>query len=49
MNKVIKAENEKIATIDSATAAKIVADSVKRAKIKETEGIKQSNILHAVG
>jgi len=35
MNKVVKAENEKIAAIDSATAAETVADGVKRAKIKE--------------
>jgi regulator of protease activity HflC (stomatin/prohibitin superfamily) len=49
MNKVVKAENEKIAAIDSATAAETVADGVKRAKIKEAEGVKQSTILHAEG
>ncbi len=49
MNKVVKAENEKIAAIDSATAAETVADGVKRAKIKEAEGYKQSKILHAQG
>ena len=49
MNKVVKAENEKIAAIDSATAAETVADGVKRAKIKEAEGYKQSQILHAEG
>jgi len=49
MNKVVKAENEKIAAIDSATAAETVADGVKRAKIKEAEGYKQSKILHAEG
>src|SRR3989304_995277 len=49
MNKVVKAENEKIAAIDSATAAETVADGVKRAKIKEAEGFKQSKILHAEG
>lgn len=49
MNKVVKAENEKIAAIDSATAAETVADGVKRAKIKEAEGIKQSKILNAEG
>jgi len=38
MNKVVKAENEKIAAIDYATAAETVADGVKRAKIKEAEG-----------
>ncbi len=49
MNKVVKAENEKIAAIDSATAAETVADGIKRAKIKEAEGYKQSKILHAEG
>ena len=49
MNKVVKAENEKIAAIDSATAAETVADGVKRAKIKEAEGYRQSKILHAEG
>jgi regulator of protease activity HflC (stomatin/prohibitin superfamily) len=49
MNKVVKAENEKIAAIDSATAAETVADGVKRAKIKEAEGYKQARILHAEG
>lgn len=49
MNKVVKAENEKIAAIDYATAAETVADGTKRAKIKEAEGYKQSKILHAEG
>ena len=49
MNKVVKAENEKIAAIDYATAAETVADGVKRGKIKEAEGIKQSKILTAEG
>jgi regulator of protease activity HflC (stomatin/prohibitin superfamily) len=49
MNKLVKAENEKIAAIDSATAAETVADGIKRAKIKEAEGYKQSKILHAEG
>jgi regulator of protease activity HflC (stomatin/prohibitin superfamily) len=49
MNKVVKAENEKIAAVDSATAAETVADGIKRAKIKEAEGFKQSKILHAEG
>jgi len=49
MNKVVKAENEKIAAIDFATAAETVADGTKRAKIKEAEGIKQSKILNAEG
>lgn len=49
MNKVVKAENEKIAAIDSATAAETVADGVKRAKIKEAEGSKRAKILEAEG
>lgn len=49
MNKVVKAENEKIAAIDSATAAETVADGIKRAKIKEAEGMRQSRILQAEG
>jgi regulator of protease activity HflC (stomatin/prohibitin superfamily) len=49
MNKVVKAENEKIAAIDYATARETVADGEKRAKIKEAEGFKQSKILHAEG
>lgn len=49
MNKVVKAENEKIAAIDYATAAETVADGVKRAKIKEAEGHKRAQILHAEG
>ena len=49
MNKVVKAENEKIAAIDYATATETVADGEKRAKIKEAEGYKQSKILHAEG
>ncbi|WP_305660639.1 SPFH domain-containing protein [Daejeonella sp.] len=49
MNKVVKAENEKIAAVDYATAAETVADGVKRAKIKEAEGTKQSKILNAEG
>ncbi len=49
MNKVVKAENEKIAAIDSATAAETVADGIKRAKIKEAEGYKRAKIIHAEG
>lgn len=49
MNKVVKAENEKIAAIDFATARETTADGEKRAKIKEAEGIKQSQILRAEG
>lgn len=49
MNKVVKAENEKIAAVDFATARETLADGEKRAKIKEAEGIKQSKILQAEG
>ena len=49
MNKVVKAENEKIAAIDFATAAETVADGAKRAEIKKAEGIKQAKILEAEG
>jgi len=49
MNKVVKAENEKIAAIDFATARETTADGEKRAKIKEAEGIRQARILQAQG
>lgn len=49
MNKVVKAENEKIAAIDFATARETAADGEKRAKIKEAEGVKQAKILAAEG
>jgi regulator of protease activity HflC (stomatin/prohibitin superfamily) len=49
MNKVVKAENEKIATIDFATATETAADGQKRAEIKRAEGIKQARILEAEG
>lgn len=49
MNKVVKAENEKIAAIDYATARETVADGEKRARIKEAEGSRQAMILSAEG
>jgi len=49
MNKIVKAENEKIAAIDFATAAETAADGKKRAAIKEAEGIRQARILQAEG
>jgi regulator of protease activity HflC (stomatin/prohibitin superfamily) len=49
MNKVVKAENEKIAAIDYATARETVADGEKRARIKEAEGSRQAMILAAEG
>ena len=49
MNKVVKAENEKISAIDFATATETAADGQKRAEIKKAEGIKQARILQAEG
>lgn len=49
MNKVVKAENEKIAATDFATARETQADGERRASIKEAEGIRQANILTAEG
>jgi regulator of protease activity HflC (stomatin/prohibitin superfamily) len=49
MNKVVKAENEKISAIDFATATETAADGQKRAEIKKAEGIKQARILSAEG
>jgi regulator of protease activity HflC (stomatin/prohibitin superfamily) len=49
MNKIVKAENEKIAAVDFATAAETRADGEKRAEIRKAEGIKQAAILKADG
>jgi regulator of protease activity HflC (stomatin/prohibitin superfamily) len=49
MNKVVKAENEKVAAIDFATATETMADGQKRAEIKKAEGIRQAEILKAEG
>jgi len=49
MNKIVKAENEKIAAIDYATATETKADGEKRAEIRKAEGIKQAAILRAEG
>ncbi len=49
MNKVVKAENEKIAALDFANAREREADGMKRAEIKKAEGIKQAKILEAEG
>jgi regulator of protease activity HflC (stomatin/prohibitin superfamily) len=49
MNKVVKAENEKIAAIDFATATETMADGARRSSIKQAEGIRQSKILEAEG
>jgi len=49
MNKVVKAENEKIAAVDYATATETQADGQRRAEIKKAEGIRQAKILAAEG
>jgi len=49
MNKVVKAENEKIAAVDFATATETMADGARRAEIKKAEGIRQAKILAAEG
>jgi regulator of protease activity HflC (stomatin/prohibitin superfamily) len=49
MNKIVKAENEKIAAVDFATAAETRADGEKRAAIKQSEGVRQAKILQAEG
>jgi len=49
MNKVVKAENEKVAAIDFATARETAADGERRAEIKKADGIRQAKILEAQG
>jgi regulator of protease activity HflC (stomatin/prohibitin superfamily) len=49
MNKVVKAEQEKIAARDMATATETKADGEKRAEIKKAEGVKMGLILSAEG
>jgi regulator of protease activity HflC (stomatin/prohibitin superfamily) len=49
MNKVLKAENEKIAARDFATAKETEADGIRRSDIKIAEGKKQAAILQAEG
>jgi regulator of protease activity HflC (stomatin/prohibitin superfamily) len=49
MNKVVKAENEKIAAVDFATATETMADGARRAEIKKAEGVRQAKILEAEG
>ncbi len=49
MNKVVKAENEKVAAVDFATATETMADGQRRAEIKKAEGVKQARILEAEG
>ena len=49
MNKVVKAENEKISAKDLATAEETKADGFRRAAIKTAEGKRQATILEAEG
>jgi regulator of protease activity HflC (stomatin/prohibitin superfamily) len=49
MNKVVKANNEKIAAVDFATARETQADGERRAAIKVAEGQRQAEILKAEG
>jgi regulator of protease activity HflC (stomatin/prohibitin superfamily) len=49
MNKIVKAENEKLAAVDFATAAETEADGEKRSAIKKAEGVRQARILQAEG
>lgn len=47
MNSVIKAENEKDAARDLATAAETVADGKRRAAIKEAQGLAEAKVIVA--
>ncbi len=49
MNKVVKAEQDKIAAMDLATAKETEADGDRRAAIKRAEGGRQAAILEAEG
>jgi regulator of protease activity HflC (stomatin/prohibitin superfamily) len=49
MSKVVKAENEKVAAVDFATATETMADGARRAEIEKADGVKQGRILHAEG
>jgi len=49
MNKVVKAENEKVAAVDFATATETAADGERRAQIKKADGLRQAKILQAQG
>jgi regulator of protease activity HflC (stomatin/prohibitin superfamily) len=49
LNKVVKAENEKVAAIDFATATETMADGARRAEIKKADGVKQGRVLQAEG
>ncbi|GAI78507.1 unnamed protein product [marine sediment metagenome] len=49
MNEVIKAENDKKAAVDLATATETEADGFKRAAIKKAQGQREAEILEAEG
>ena len=49
MNKVVKAENEKVAAKDYALAKEIEADGLRLAAIKQAGGIREATILEAQG
>jgi regulator of protease activity HflC (stomatin/prohibitin superfamily) len=49
MNKVVKANNERVAPIDLATAPEMQADDERRAATKVAEGQRQAAILEADG
>jgi regulator of protease activity HflC (stomatin/prohibitin superfamily) len=49
MNKIVKAENEKLAAVDYATAKETEADGERRAAIKKAEGVREARILQAQG
>ena len=49
MNKVVKAENEKIAAKDYALAKQTEADGLRMAAIKNAEGVKGAQVLEAEG
>jgi len=49
MNKVVKAEQEKIAARDLANATETEADGMRRAEIKKAQGVKQGLVLRAEG
>jgi len=49
MNKVVKAENEKISAVNFANAVETRADGDRRAEIKKAEGVRQARILEAEG
>jgi regulator of protease activity HflC (stomatin/prohibitin superfamily) len=49
MNKVVVAQNRKVAAVDNATATETEADGKRRAAIKEAEGIRQASIIEAEG